>query len=318
MNALITVIVPVYNASKYIERCIKSLLSQSYQNIEIILVDDGSSDDSLLICERFANETPIVRVLHKDNGGASSARNYGLKNAKGDFITFCDIDDYVEDNWIESLAQLSGKADLGIVSHYLHEGTSVCKRELPNDVFCKKEFSKKCFDLLKNTQLGYLWSMIFDAKKLESIQFDETMTFQEDLDFILRYIERIDSIAMSSLCVYHYIYNPKKYCHSINGIDSIKKTLMNILKDDCLEYCIRYYNSCLMRILLTRNNIEEIKKIKSLIKRPFAYSQSIMDHALYISLLFPTRIAYFFIQAIIFVKHLKPKRNVSFLEIKRL
>lgn len=102
---LISVIVPVYNIeSEYLERCIKSICEQTYWNLDIILVDDGSTDGSGAICDKFATEDARVRVFHKENGGSSSARNLGIKEAKGEYIGFIDSDDYIEPDMYELLA----------------------------------------------------------------------------------------------------------------------------------------------------------------------------------------------------------------------
>ncbi len=102
---LISVIVPVYNIeSEYLERCIRSICNQTYKNLEIILVDDGSNDGSGIICDKFAMEDSRIRVFHKENGGSSSARNLGIKEAKGEYIGFIDSDDYIEPDMYELLA----------------------------------------------------------------------------------------------------------------------------------------------------------------------------------------------------------------------
>ena len=99
----VSVVVPVYNSEKYLKRCVDSLLGQSHRNMEIILVDDGSKDSSGSICDEYEKANPNVRVFHKENGGSSSARNLGIRNAAGDFVGFCDSDDYVEEDMYESL-----------------------------------------------------------------------------------------------------------------------------------------------------------------------------------------------------------------------
>lgn len=103
MKKEVSVIVPIYNAHKYLKRCIRSILDQTYENLDIVLIDDGSQDNSLEICKRFEKEDQRVRVFHKENGGVSSARNYGIKKAQGEYIVFIDADDRVETSFIESL-----------------------------------------------------------------------------------------------------------------------------------------------------------------------------------------------------------------------
>lgn len=110
---LISVIVPVYNIEKeYLERCIKSICNQTYQNLEILLVDDGATDGSGEVCDRFAKEDSRIRVFHKENGGSSSARNLAIREAKGEYIGFIDSDDYIEPDMYELLAEAVAKYDI--------------------------------------------------------------------------------------------------------------------------------------------------------------------------------------------------------------
>ena len=102
MMDLISIIVPVYNTEKYLDRCIQSILSQTYTDFELLLIDDGSTDSSGVICDKYAEQDSRVRVFHKENGGVSSARNIGLDNANGVWITFCDSDDWVYPYWLEN------------------------------------------------------------------------------------------------------------------------------------------------------------------------------------------------------------------------
>ena len=103
MKELVSIIVPVYNLEKYIEKCVRSLLQQTYTNVEIILVDDGSRDESGEICDRLASEDSRIKVIHKENGGLSSARNCGIENATGEYIMFVDGDDFISELMVEKL-----------------------------------------------------------------------------------------------------------------------------------------------------------------------------------------------------------------------
>ena len=94
MSSLVSVIVPVYNSTAYLKRCVDAILSQTYQDLEVVLVDDGSTDDSLNMCREYEKSDTRVKVFHKENGGSSSARNVGIKEATGEYICFCDSDDY--------------------------------------------------------------------------------------------------------------------------------------------------------------------------------------------------------------------------------
>lgn len=103
MNALVSIIVPVYNVQEYVRRCLESLMNQSYENIEIIVIDDGSTDESGIICENCAKNDTRIKVFHKKNGGLSSARNYGIKRAKGKYICLVDSDDYVKIDFVKKM-----------------------------------------------------------------------------------------------------------------------------------------------------------------------------------------------------------------------
>lgn len=101
---MISVIIPIFKAEKFLHRCIDSILAQSYTGFELLLIDDGSPDNSGVICDEYAAKDSRVRVFHKENGGVSSARNLGLDNAVGDYIAFCDADDYVSEDWLKCFA----------------------------------------------------------------------------------------------------------------------------------------------------------------------------------------------------------------------
>ena len=100
---VVSIIVPVYNTEKFLHRCIDSILTQTYTDFELLLIDDGSKDSSGTICDEYAAKDVRVRVFHKENGGVSSARNMGLDNARGEWITFVDSDDWIDDNYLEAL-----------------------------------------------------------------------------------------------------------------------------------------------------------------------------------------------------------------------
>ena len=108
----ISVIIPVYNTEKFLHRCIDSILTQTYTDFELLLIDDGSKDSSGSICDEYAEKDSRVRVFHKENGGVSSARNLGLDNAWGEWITFVDSDDYIEENFLKSF---DGNLDADLV-----------------------------------------------------------------------------------------------------------------------------------------------------------------------------------------------------------
>ena len=121
---MISIVVPVYNVEKYLERCVDSLINQTYENIEILLIDDGSKDNSGQMCDEYANKDSRITVYHKENGGLSDARNYGMDRAKGEYIIFIDSDDYVEPDMMEFLIGSIGDCDMatcGVFDDYASE-----------------------------------------------------------------------------------------------------------------------------------------------------------------------------------------------------
>lgn len=131
-STFISVIVPVYNVEEYLCKCLDSLLSQTFRNLEILLIDDGSTDRSGEICDRYANADSRIKVFHKENGGVSSARNMGLDNAKGEWITFVDADDWIDANMYENLCNeaIKSQSDIVLCDFYLYYGPdkkNICK-----------------------------------------------------------------------------------------------------------------------------------------------------------------------------------------------
>lgn len=153
-SELISIIVPVYNVEKYIEECVNSIINQTYKNIEIILVDDGSQDKSGVLCEKLAQKDTRIRVVHKKNGGLADARNVGVCNSRGDYIAFIDADDYVDTTMYENLLNACQKYDVALA----------CARW--------KSFGNKFNDLksesgseIEMTSEEYLQNMIWEKKK---------------------------------------------------------------------------------------------------------------------------------------------------------
>lgn len=140
MNPKISVIVPVYNVEKYLHRCIDSILAQTFTDFELLLIDDGSTDGSGAICDEYATKDNRVRVFHKENGGVSSARNLGLDNMRGGYLTFVDSDDWVDSTYLGELIEYSD-ADL-VVSDFIVEGESQWNEKLPVGCWQGVELSK--------------------------------------------------------------------------------------------------------------------------------------------------------------------------------
>lgn len=202
----VSIIVPVYNAENYIERCIKSLLHQTFANIEIILIDDGSFDNSLKICRFFAETDERIKVISQSNSGVSAARNRGIMSASGAFITFVDADDWVEDKHIEKLVEAmdsNGMAVVGVINgqhknvHFTNQ-TTLSKQEALISVLDAKGMC------------GYTFNKLYDRELMieKSIFFDEDVTICEDVLYIVKYLlETTGEISVVPYDTYHYETN---------------------------------------------------------------------------------------------------------------
>lgn len=205
-NSKISIIVPVYNVEKYLRRCIDSLIIQTYKNIEIILVDDGSKDDSGNICDLYKKEDKRIKVIHKENGGLSSARNAGLKKITGSFVMFVDSDDYVDKNIIQILYDeiISTNSDMSICSYYsVNNNIKTCP-----EFSCKKfvvENSNKFYNLY-NEYSGVTVSScmkLFDVKLFNNVFFTEG-DIHEDEIIILDILKKAKRIAYNLEPLYYY------------------------------------------------------------------------------------------------------------------
>lgn len=207
MNELISIIVPVYNAERTLERCIESLTKQTYRNIEIILVNDGSEDNSLNICRKHEQLDRRIIVIDKKNGGVSSARNAGIDIARGIYIMFCDSDDYVSDIWCSCL-----KDNYENDSLVMCEFTNVRKieqksRDDANPYTIEKLFKEE-FLLYRNQGIGLLTTKIFERSIIEenNIRLIKELSLGEDLIFVLNYLCCISgNITFLHIPLYYYM-----------------------------------------------------------------------------------------------------------------
>jgi glycosyltransferase involved in cell wall biosynthesis len=211
-NSCVSLIVPVYNAAKYLSGCVNSLLNQNFADFELILVNDGSTDDSLAVCKDFERRDSRVFVINEDNQGASSARNHGIKVAKGDYICFVDADDYINPSYLEELvrpALQNDKIDLVL------QGRIKCEREKQTKIVPDSDglYSlKEDFGFFENVNLFRfcaVYSKLFkrDIIQNHEISFSKTLNHGEDFDFLAQYLLYCDSVQVSTCANYYYMIN---------------------------------------------------------------------------------------------------------------
>ena len=208
---LVSVIVPVYNVELYLRKCVDSILNQSYRKIEIILVDDGSTDMSGKICDEYNNREERIKVIHKKNSGLSSARNAGLEIAKGDYISYIDSDDYVNSFFIEELLGLCIKYNTGIscigYKEFFSDGentVSVISDECKPIIYDDISFIKEIVDSTKGGVITYcVWSKLFRRDIVEGIKFPEGKTY-EDIMYTTVAILRAQQCVFKNEKLYNY------------------------------------------------------------------------------------------------------------------
>lgn len=245
-NKLITVAVPVYNMKKYLERAVGSLLAQTYQNYEILLVDDGSTDGSGAMCDGYEKKHENIRVIHKPNGGLSSARNAGIDNAQGEYIIFPDPDDWVEKEYLQTLIQLHKKyqSDIEICGHYVVEGD---KKKAHNP--CAKEQLLGKDEAIRILMLptgfcGFAPNKLYhmDIIKENKLYFDIELGMAQDLHFAFRYIMNCETIAYDPVPLYNYYQhaggvtniNAPLSARKISGLKTYEK-IADIARDEFPE-----------------------------------------------------------------------------------
>lgn len=204
---MISIIVPVYNVEKYIRKCVHSLLQQTCNDIEILLIDDGSTDSSGEICDEFQQNYPNkVRVFHRENRGVSAARNIGLKYAQGEYVGFVDSDDWVEPEMFEVLISNIKKynAQLSICSLRadFDEGGTILSKASESSILDNRELMHVL--LTNKSVLGYSCNKLFVTKLANEIGFDESLYICEDMDFCVRYAQHINTTAITYSELYHY------------------------------------------------------------------------------------------------------------------
>lgn len=219
-NDLISIIIPVYKVEKYLDRCVNSVVNQSYENIEIILVDDGSPDKCPEICEEWARKDCRVKVVHKKNGGLSDARNKGLEFAGGAYVCFVDSDDYVAKTYVETLYGLicGKKTDISAVS--LKEVFSFEPDINKNTtgegiitVFEGKDAMKQLF--FNDTFANYAWNKMYKRDLFEDVKFPVGRKM-EDLGTTYKLLLKAERIAYSTEVLYYYFQREDSILHKVN------------------------------------------------------------------------------------------------------
>ena len=258
----LSIIIPVYGVENTLARCIDSVLGQSFSDYELILVDDGSRDRSGAICDEYAGRDSRIRVIHKGNGGLSSARNAGIDIAHGDYITFIDSDDFLGDNTLSILmTRLSAHPDYDILEypvcwHYGGPDQTTIK-------FGAREYSdmKKYWLEGKAYAHTFAWNKIYVRRLFEHVRFPDGQLF-EDVYTLPLLLKQAKLIATTEEGVYYYTSNPDGITHHPgNGITSLLDTHIRQLQDLGLTEELSEYYAHVLNIQLDVYNVTRAEPI---------------------------------------------------------
>lgn len=291
----ISIIVPVYNAEQYLNKCIESILKQTYQNFEIILIDDGSEDNSGNICDEYEKNNTKIKVIHQTNSGVCAARNVGIDNAKGDWISFVDADDYIETTYLEELIYLLKKFRSNYITCGYKRVFDAKKVDYINsDLSIENISAQEYLNKLLNVQNGYGFVHMKLIKKdvIKGVRFNEKITVGEDALFNVELCKNLENIIIYNKPLYNYYFNPNSAVRKfdtnyaqkyISSMKTMKEYIENEYKDDkiinknlqnyiayhellvCVNYCYHPQNSGRgIELLKKINNIDIFKNaIKS-------------------------------------------------------
>lgn len=287
---MISIIVPVYNVDFYLKRCVDSLISQDYGNYEIILVDDGSTDTSPLICDEYEKKYDNIRVIHQENKGLSEARNIGIQCAIGDWLMFVDSDDYVESNFCSTA-----------IDYSLRYNADICVFGF-NKVFENQEFinfndfqtngllSKEdsFFMLTKESVGNYAWNKIYKKYLFDEILYPVNRKW-EDIGTTWKLFEKAENICFcSNMILYHYFQRNSSIINTIS-----RQGYIDIFEQEYEEYCFlenkyvkaadsllsNFSNFCFLFCILfcqDSNQLENYSKAKRIVKKGKIENQTVL------------------------------------------
>lgn len=232
-NPGLSVIVPVYNVERYLKDCIESILNQSYTDYELIIVDDGSCDGSSQICDDYAKADNRVQVIHKKNGGASSARNVGLHLAQGKYVSFIDSDDYIGDDFYKYLINGAEESDadiaIGSVCKVTEDKRPTLVSKLKHEYLTPQSALIKMFDIPATIEMA-LWNKVYKRKILGDLLFDINMKYSEDLLFNISALKKTIKLIIIPEPVVYIRERSDSAIHTKINNDTFVENLNNIKK----------------------------------------------------------------------------------------
>lgn len=237
---MISVIVPVYNAEHFLNRCIDSILAQTYQNFELILVDDGSTDCSLKVLREYAEKDKRINVISQQNKGVSGARNTGLQIAKGEYFLYVDADDWIEENMLETLLSAGKRENADIImckSDHAETKTDVINTQT-TEVESWNQNTQK-YEFMKHKRLtGMLWNKLIRRSLSNEVWFNEKTGYGEDAEFLWKILKASQKMIVLNTILYHHVLEETSISHlsfsdkKYSAIPMWEKIVNEVLKED--------------------------------------------------------------------------------------
>ena len=286
----VSIIIPVYNTEQYLSRCIDSILGQNFTDFELLLIDDGSTDGSAKICDAYAEKDSRIRVLHKENGGVSSARNLGLKMATGDWICFVDSDDELLPDGLQVMADgISNEVSMVLAGYHEYEDdrltVDTSAMEVKGEVIDRNEALVMMYPSEDKVYMGYSVAKLFNRELINrfGVSFNEHIAIKEDTLFVVDYLCRNEKpVYFTSIPVYKYLkvstgamgsltvsFN-SKYLTSFDAViemnrlvqklPNLGRNLSNVAKYEVVNRCYLIYGHMLQNKAVDKTIISDMKK----------------------------------------------------------
>lgn len=274
-KALISIIIPVYKVEKYLEKCIQSVINQTYENLQIILVDDGSPDNCGKICDEYAKKDHRIEVIHKSNGGLSDARNKGLEIAKGEYIGFVDSDDYIEADIYEVLYNLLKQynADVSICNFYTVSQGKIAIKNVDSGIkeYTRIEILKEI--LLDNNIQSYAWNKLYKKELFNEIKYPVGKKY-EDIGTTFYLLEKCNKVVVTGKPEYYYINRQDSIVNNVTETTITDYIELIMQRYDYIEENIKelssYNKDYLKRILkIAEQDIKSLKEVGDYTKKKY-------------------------------------------------
>ena len=238
---MVSILVPVYNSEKYLRQCLDSIVNQTYKDLQVVIVDDGSKDNSLSICREYADKYEFIEVYHQGNAGVASARNALLDKARGDYTIFIDSDDWIELDMIEGLLHYIAEYDLdivicGSVSEYNDSATAVDTSYCSPLIDNREEAVKKL--ILHKELNGSLWNKLVKTSLFHNLRFAKDIWYGEDALMMWQVLQRVNRIGSMPTPYYHYRMNDASISHQTFGPQKMSghQVWATIYADTCRDW----------------------------------------------------------------------------------